>query len=207
MKLDIEGWGIENKYVLAAFKAVPREKFVPEDLATSAYEDHPLPIGYNQTISQPYIVAYMTEQLLSGSENTLKKVLEIGTGSGYQAAILSHVADEVYTVETIEPLYQQATQRLESLGYTHVHVKYGDGYWGWEEHAPYDGIIVTAASPEIPSALIEQLALGGRMILPVGPADRIQYLVLVTKDQKGKVTTQKLIAVAFVPLVHEKDSS
>ena len=199
-KNDIEGRGIKNKQVLKAMRMVPREKFVPEELAATAYGDHPLPIGHGQTISQPYIVAYMTEQLVSAGK--LNKVLEIGTGSGYQAAILSHIADEVYTVEVLEPLYQQAADRLKSLGYTHVHVKHADGYMGWKEHAPFDGIMVTAASMDIPPPLIEQLAPNGNMIIPVGSPRGIQYLMRVGKDQKGKIRTEKLIAVTFVPLVH-----
>lgn len=199
IKQDIEGRGIKNQKVLDAMNAVPREKFVAPDLSESAYGDHPLPIGYGQTISQPYIVAYMTEVLLETGK--LDKVLEIGTGSGYQAAILSHVAKEVYSIEIVEPLYKLATQRLKDLEYANVKTKPGDGYFGWDANAPYDGILVTAASPDIPPPLVKQLALGGRMIIPVGTPLGIQYLVLVTKDEKGVIHTEKLIAVAFVPLV------
>jgi len=192
--------GVRDKRVLRAIREVPRHRFVPDEYKQQAYEDYPLPIGYSQTISQPYIVAYMTEILqLDGSE----KVLEIGTGSGYQAAILAQCAKEVYTIEIVEPLCVQARQTLLDLGYTNCQVKCGDGYQGWPEHAPFEAIMVTAAPDHVPPVLIEQLAPGGRMIIPVGKF--IQYLRLITKDEQGKVNDKKLIAVRFVPMTGDAE--
>ena len=194
---QIRGRGIRDERVLQAMVKIPRHKFVPEMYKPDAYEDYPLPIGYDQTISQPYIVAYMSEVLqLSGEE----KVLEIGTGSGYQAAVLCELAKEVYTIEIVEPLCQQADSVLHALGYTNCHVRCGDGYKGWPEEAPFDAIIVTAAPPSIPQPLIDQLADGGRMIVPVGRF--MQYLKLVTKKD-GKVQEEKMLSVRFVPMTGE----
>jgi protein-L-isoaspartate(D-aspartate) O-methyltransferase len=187
--------GVTDERVLSAMRSVAREKFVPQEYADRAHQDYPLPIGYGQTISQPYIVAYMTEQLqLDGTE----KVLEIGTGSGYQAAVLGECAEQVYSIEIVEPLCLESRRLLDDLGYDNVHVRCGDGYKGWPEMAPFDAIIVTAAPPTVPPALIEQLANGGRMILPVGKY--MQSLMLIRKNQKGIVSEEKLIAVRFVPM-------
>ncbi|MBN1464790.1 protein-L-isoaspartate(D-aspartate) O-methyltransferase [candidate division KSB1 bacterium] len=187
--------GVTDGRIIAAMRSLPREKFVPSDYADRAYEDYPLPIGHNQTISQPYIVAYMTEILqLDGSE----KVLEIGTGSGYQAAVLGECAKTVYSMEIVTPLCIKARELLAELGYQNVHVRCGDGYAGWPEEAPFDAIIVTAAPTEVPQTLVEQLANNGRMVLPVGKF--IQNLLLIGKDANGLVSKEKLIAVRFVPM-------
>ena len=187
--------GVKDQRVLAAMRKVPRHLFVPENLIPEAYDDTPLPIGHGQTISQPYIVALMTELLqLSGDE----KVLEVGTGSGYQAAVLGELAKEVYTIEIVEPLARQAAERLRELGYTNVHVRHGDGYDGWPEQAPFDGIIVTAAPEQIPKPLLEQLKPGGRLVIPVGAWS--QDLLVVTKSPDGKITRQVVIPVRFVPM-------
>ncbi|MBN1479409.1 protein-L-isoaspartate(D-aspartate) O-methyltransferase [candidate division KSB1 bacterium] len=191
--------GVSDNRVLKAMRSIPREKFVLPAYMDQAYEDYPLPIGYGQTISQPYIVAYMTEVLqLDGTE----KVLEIGTGSGYQAAVLSECAAQVFTIEIVEPLCNQARELLADLNYDNVHVRCGDGFQGWPEEAPFDAIIVTAAPPDIPPALMEQLAHGGRMIIPVGKY--IQHLKLLTKDMTGMIAEEKLIAVRFVPMTGGK---
>jgi protein-L-isoaspartate(D-aspartate) O-methyltransferase len=173
---------------------------VSEDWLDQAYEDHPLPIGYSQTISQPYIVAWMTELLETGPGST---VLEVGTGSGYQAAVLGHMGVRVYTIEIIAPLADQAARRLEGMGYGTVTVRQGDGYYGWEEHAPFDAIIVTCAPDHIPPPLIQQLAEGGRMVVPVGPPGGYQSLFLVAKEN-GKVRSRNLGGVRFVPLTREE---
>jgi protein-L-isoaspartate(D-aspartate) O-methyltransferase len=188
--------GIKDAAVIKAMQTVPRHLFVPEDLQAHAYEDRPLPIGHGQTISQPYIVAYMTEllRLKPGS-----KVLEIGTGSGYQAAILSLITRDVFTVEIIAELGKEAEDRLSKLGYGNVRLKVADGYNGWQEHALYDAIIVTAASEYIPPPLIRQLKPGGRMVIPVGSPFLVQTLMLVEK-QGSVVRTQSLLPVRFVPL-------
>jgi protein-L-isoaspartate(D-aspartate) O-methyltransferase len=186
--------GIRNKKVIEAFLNVPRHLFVPERFRHEAYYDGPLPIGAGQTISQPYIVALMTELLdLEGGE----KVLEVGTGSGYQAAILAEIGCEVYTVEIIDELSERARALLESLGYKNVHYKVGDGHQGWEEHAPFDAIIVTAAPEQIPKRLIAQLKVGGRMVIPVGGLD--QDLLLITKHEKG-LDIKSITPVRFVPM-------
>ncbi len=188
---------IRSKSVLDAMREVPRHEFVPDEMKRMAYEDRPLPIGYNQTISQPYIVAFMTEQI---NPKPGMKVLEIGTGSGYQAAILAHLKCEVYTIELVPELAKQAQQTLRNLNFTNVNVMAGNGYLGWPEHAPFDAIVVTAAPEEIPPNLIEQLADGGVMVLPVGPVNSLQYLKLVRK--KGdKITTTTLMPVRFVPMI------
>jgi protein-L-isoaspartate(D-aspartate) O-methyltransferase len=191
---------IRDQPTLNAMRTVKRHRFVPERLKAYAYEDGPLPIGHGQTISQPYIVAYMTEflRLKPGSS-----VLEIGTGSGYQAAVLSCIAGEVYTVEIIAELGQQAQKRLKALGYQNVMVRVADGYNGWEEHAPYDAIIVTAAAEYIPPPLIKQLKDGGRMVIPVGSPFLVQTLMLVEKSG-GVVKTKSLLPVRFVPLIRGK---
>jgi protein-L-isoaspartate(D-aspartate) O-methyltransferase len=193
---QIKGRGVRDKHVLAAMLKVERHKFVPEALRSLAYTDGPLPIGEGQTISQPYIVALMTELLeLEGGE----RVLEIGTGSGYQAAILAELCAHVYTIEILEPLTIRAKALLEELGYSNITVKCVDGYLGWEEHAPYDAIIVTAAPPDIPQPLIEQLKEGGRLVIPVGTF--YQELKLIEKKNE-KLITESVIPVRFVPMVH-----
>jgi protein-L-isoaspartate(D-aspartate) O-methyltransferase len=186
-----------DERVLDAILKVPRHEFVPDNQRSYAYENRPLPIGYGQTISQPYIVAIMTDLL------KLKKtdrILEVGTGSGYQAAILAELADSVYTIEIVEELGKQAAENLKKSGYDVVHTRIGDGYYGWETEAPFDGVIVTAVASHIPPPLIKQLKPGGRMIIPVGAQFMTQYLILVTKDVDGKVTTRQILPVSFVPL-------
>jgi protein-L-isoaspartate(D-aspartate) O-methyltransferase len=196
---QIAGSGVRDTATLRAMRTVPRHEFVSADLRRSAYEDHPLPIGYGQTISQPYIVAYMTELLALGPRS---RVLEIGTGSGYQAAILAGIAREVYTVEIIPQLASGAAERLRRLGYGRVHVRNADGFYGWKEAAPFDAIIVTAAAGFIPPPLIEQLKPGGRLVIPVGSVYGAQSLVLVEKALNRSITTRALLPVRFVPLVH-----
>lgn len=194
---QIEARGVKDKRVLDAMLKVPRHRFVPVHLRVSAYVDSPLPIGEGQTISQPYIVALMTELLKLDKD---EKVLEIGTGSGYQAAILAELAKEVYTIEILEPLAERSEKRLKDLGYDNIKVKCGDGFFGWKEHAPFDAIIVTCAPGKIPQPLIEQLAEGGRMVIPVG--EYYQELELITKEN-GKIKTTSIIPVRFVPMVGE----
>lgn len=189
--------GIRDERVLAVMARVPRHRFVPESERAHAYDDGPLPIGHGQTISQPYIVAFMTEVL---ALTTSDVVLEIGTGSGYQAAVLAELAREVYTIELVPALADQATALLAELGYRNVHVRAGDGYRGWPERAPFSKIIVTAAPEEIPQALVDQLAVGGTMVLPVGPQYGHQELRIVTKTTDG-VKTESGFAVRFVPMV------
>ena len=183
--------------VMDAMSKVPRHEFVPWQERHNAYENRPLPIGHGQTISQPYIVALMTDLLKPERQH---KVLEVGTGSAYQAAILAELVAEVFTIEIIEPLGNQAKERLKQLNYKNVHVRIGDGYYGWEEHGLFDGIVVTAATSHIPPPLIHQLKPGGRMVIPVGSRFMVQQLVLVEKDAKGKVTTRQILPVMFVPL-------
>lgn len=197
----IEKRGITDEHVLKAMRTVPRHLFVPEDQRDHAYGDYPLPIGYGQTISQPYIVALMT-QLLELKEGD--KVLEIGTGSGYQAAILAEIPGvEVYTIEIIPALARSARERLESLGYKSIHCKEGDGYYGWPEHAPFDAIIVTAAPDHVPQPLVDQLAEGGRMVIPVGPPGGYQTLWKFVKRPGGELQAFNMGGVAFVPLTGE----
>jgi len=186
--------------VMAVLGKVPRHEFVPEDVRAYAYRNRPLRIGYGQTISQPYIVALMTDLLAIGPEDT---VLEVGTGSAYQAAVLSALVKDVYTMEIIEALGQQAKARLKRLGYDNVETRVGDGYYGWEEHAPFDGIIVTAAAGHIPPPLVRQLKPGGRMVIPVGGRFLTQYLMLVEKQPDGGVKTRQILPVRFVPLTGE----
>lgn len=183
--------------VMQALAEVPRHEFVPPGQRSRAYLNRPLPIGYGQTISQPYIVAVMSDLLGVQPDD---RVLEVGTGSGYQAAILSELASEVFTIEIIRALGERARQDLQRLGYDQVHVRLGDGYYGWKEHAPFDGIVVTAAASHIPPPLVEQLKPGGRMMIPVGSPFTVQQLVLVEKSGDGKVTTRQILPVAFVPL-------
>lgn len=186
--------------VMAIMAKVPRHEFVPEDVRASAYLNRPLPIGYGQTISQPYIVALMSDLLAIGPEDT---VLEVGTGSGYQAAVLSGLVKDVYSMEIIEPLGRQAKARLERLGYANVETRVGDGYYGWAAHAPFDGIIVTAAASHVPPPLVRQLKPGGRMVIPVGSRFFTQYLMLVEKQSDGSVKTRQIMPVRFVPLTGE----
>jgi protein-L-isoaspartate(D-aspartate) O-methyltransferase len=191
-------FGSIDASVLAAMRRVPRHEFVPDDVRDHAYANRPLSIGYGQTISQPYIVALMTALLDPEKDDV---VLEVGTGSGYHAAVLAQLVDRVYTIEIVEPLATLAASRVSALGYNNVTVSQGDGYYGWPEHAPYDGIIVTAAASHIPPPLVNQLKPNGRMVIPVGAHFMAQNLVLVEKDKQGKVHTEVLLPVAFVPLV------
>jgi protein-L-isoaspartate(D-aspartate) O-methyltransferase len=192
--IDIQG--VHDPDVLRAMRAVLRHQFVPREYLRQAYEDHALPIGYGQTISQPYVVAWMTELLeLQPGE----KVLEIGTGSGYQAAVLAELGDvEVYTIEIVPELAESAAKRLQNLGYTSVHVKQGDGYYGWPEYAPFDAIIVTAAPDHLPAPLVEQLAPGGRLVIPIGPQGWVQSLWQFT-NEGGELKGYNLGGVTFVP--------
>ena len=194
---QIEKRGVDDSLVLEAMRSVPRHRFVPSGTMRKAYADQPRPIGHGQTISQPYIVAYMTEMLqLEPGE----KVLEIGTGSGYQAAVLAEITDRVWSIEIIEDLADTAKQRLRQLGYQEVRTRQGDGYYGWESAAPFDGIIVTAAAGHIPPPLIDQLTSDGRMIIPIGGTYEVQSLMLVEKSEDGEVTTERLMPVRFVPM-------
>ena len=197
MTQDFLDQGSLDKRVLDAIGKVPRHEFVPDDQRPYAYENRPLPIGYGQTISQPYIVAIMTDLL---KPEKTGRVLEVGTGSGYQAAILAELVDSVYTIEIVKELAEQAADRLKKNGYNTVHTRTGDGYYGWETEAPFDGIVVTAVASHIPPSLIKQLKPGGRMVIPVGGQFMTQYLMLVTKNVDGKVTTRQILPVRFVPL-------
>lgn len=197
---QIAGRGVKDAAVLRAMREVPRHQYVPGRLRGLAYEDQPLPIGHGQTISQPYVVAFMTEIIRPKKEHV---VLEIGTGSGYQAAVLSRIVKRVYTVEIVEALAGSAAERLKELGCTNVKVRHGDGYHGWKEHAPYDAIVVTAAAEHIPPPLLAQLKEGGSMIIPVGSQYRTQYLMLVEK-RGGEARTSTLMPVRFVPLTRGK---
>jgi protein-L-isoaspartate(D-aspartate) O-methyltransferase len=197
---QIAARGVEDPLVLDAMRAVPREEFVPANMAEYAYEDEPLTIGQGQTISQPYVVAVMTAaaRVIPGD-----RVLEIGTGSGYGAAVLAEIADEVYTVERIEGLADSARVRLAALGYN-VRVRCGDGTLGWVEHAPYDAIIVTAGGPAVPPPLMDQLELGGRLVMPLGSEPRTQRLIRRTRTGPGTFTQDELESVCFVPLIGEQ---
>lgn len=197
---QIASRGITDKGVLGAMEAVPRHMFVPEESRAYSYYDQPLPIGFGQTISQPYIVAFMTELLHVGKDDV---VLEVGTGSGYQAAILSMLVKKVYSVEIVEELGKGTALRLKTMGFNNVEVKIGDGYGGWAEHAPFDAIVVTAAAGHVPQPLIDQLKPGGRMVIPVGGAYEVQDLLLITKDASSKVVKESVIPVRFVPLVRK----
>ncbi|MCX6328540.1 MAG: protein-L-isoaspartate(D-aspartate) O-methyltransferase [Bacteroidia bacterium] len=195
VKTQIVARGVNNAEVIEAMKKVPRHLFIPKEYEDEAYNDYPLPIGHGQTISQPYIVAYMTEVLKPGSK---MKALEIGTGSGYQAAILAEIVNKVYTIEIVPELAKEADERLKKLGYKNVICKYVDGYQGWPEFAPFDIIIVTAAAEKIPQPLIDQLAENGRLVIPVGAPSAVQELQLITK-KKEKIETKNLTFVRFVP--------
>ena len=194
-------YGLRDETILKIMRAVPRHEFVPASMVNSAYADTPLPIGHGQTISQPYIVAEMTRQLHLGPDS---RVLEIGTGSGYQAAVLTYLAKEVYSIEIVAPLAESAARRLRRLDYA-VHVRNADGYHGWPEKAPFDAIIVTCAAGEIPPPLLAQLAPGGRMVIPVGGRFATQSLMLVEKDADGKAAARSLMAVRFVPFVRSAE--
>ena len=189
--------GIRNQQVIDAMKTVPRHSFVPKRDTMVAYADRPLYIGYGQTISQPYIVAYMTEALQLDPNDV---VLEVGTGSAYQAAVCAEIAKSVYTIEIIDQLAQSAKKRLEELGYHNVFVKSGDGYYGWPEHGPFDAVIVTCAAGLVPPPLIQQLKPGGKMIIPLSSPFGLQNLVLLTKDEQEKVTSRQVLPVRFVPM-------
>lgn len=189
-----------DERILKSLSEVPRHQFVPADVRSRAYDNRPLPIGYGQTISQPYIVAIMTDLIAPRTEH---KALEIGTGSGYQAAVLSRLVRKVYTMEIVEPLGKQATERLKRLGFDNIEVSIADGYYGWKEHAPFDIIIVTAAASHIPPPLIEQLKPGGKMIIPVGSRFMTQQLLLVDKGADKEVTVRQILPVRFVPLTGE----
>ncbi len=196
IKFDIKGRGIKDRKVLEVMGKIPRHLFVKEKLRNMAYADHPLPIAEGQTISQPYVVALMTEAL---NVKATDRVLEMGTGSGYQAAVLAEMAKEIYTIEIRELLANTADKRLKGLGYKNIKVKYADGYFGWEEYAPFDVIIITAAVNHIPPPLIKQLKEGGRLILPLGSTQYYQTLTLVEK-KKGKLIAKHMGSVAFVPM-------
>lgn len=191
---------VRDERVLTAMRAVPRHEFVPASLRAQAYEPHPLPIGHGQTISQPYIVARMTELLELEPGD---RVLEIGTGSGYQAAVLAEITEPVYTIEIISELARTARERLERLGYGTVTVRHGDGYGGWPEQAPFDAIIVTAAPEEVPQPLIDQLAPGGRMVVPTGPRGDTQVLLRLRRTPEGDVTREEVTLVRFVPMLRD----
>jgi protein-L-isoaspartate(D-aspartate) O-methyltransferase len=199
VEAQIAARGVRDPRVLRAMAEVPRHLFVPAGSADLAYEDHPLPIGEGQTISQPYIVALMTERLALGPE---AKVLEVGTGSGYQAAVLSRIAVDVFTIEIHEELARQAAATLERLGFRNVRVRSGDGFFGWPEEAPFDGIIVTAAAPEVPKSLFAQLREGGRLVIPLGDPRTFQVLTVVTK-RRGRPVADKILDVRFVPMTGE----
>jgi protein-L-isoaspartate(D-aspartate) O-methyltransferase len=196
---QIQRRGITDPRVLEVMRKIGRHLFVPEDLHDLAYSDRPLPIGYKQTISQPYIVAFMTQAISPGPDD---RVLEIGTGSGYQAAVLAELVKEVYTIEIVEQLAQSTRSLLEHMGYKNIKVKHGDGYKGWKEYAPFDAIVIAAAPPNIPEELIGQLKTGGRMIVPVG--EYYQELYLITKTKTG-ADKQSLLPVRFVPMVRSTE--
>jgi protein-L-isoaspartate(D-aspartate) O-methyltransferase len=197
---EIEAQGVRDPATLAAMRAVPRHEFVLRRDRDRAYGDHPLPIGHGQTISQPYIVAYMTEVL---RPRRGMKVLEVGTGSGYQAAVLAAIGCKVHSIEIFRPLADSGRARLQRLGFRDVHVRHGDGHFGWSEAAPFDAVIVTAAAGYIPPALLEQLKPGGRMVIPVGSVYGVQNLILVDKDSAGRTHTRSLLPVRFVPMLGE----
>ena len=200
MLATIRSYGFTDQAVLKAMARVPRHLFVPEKYRMYSYQDSPLGIGYGQTISQPYIVAEMTRLLNLAKDS---KVLEIGTGSGYQAAVLAEMTSQVYSIEIVEPLLAQATKNLAAAGYTTIRLRHGDGYHGWPEAAPFAAIIVTCAAGHIPPPLLDQLARGGRMVIPVGQRFGTQYLILVTKDADGTIASRNILPVRFVPLVRQ----
>ncbi len=201
VRRQIEDRGVSHLPTLNAMRKVERHLFVPPEYQKYAYDDTPLPIGYGQTISQPFIVGYMTQLLEPGAND---RILEIGTGSGYQAAVLGEIVKEVYTIEIVKELGEQSKKLLLKLGYKNVHVVIGDGYKGLKDKAPFDGIIVTAGAEQVPPPLIEQLKEGGKMIIPVGPASSIQMLTLIEK-KNGKIHTTKLTEVRFVPFTRQKE--
>ena len=198
---QIENRGVRDKRVVAALRKVPRHLYVPREMEPYAYADRPLPIGYAQTISQPYIVAFMTEALELKPQD---RVLEIGTGSGYQAAVLAELVRDVYSIEIVDPLGREAAERLKRLGYSNIQVRIGDGYRGWPEAAPFDAIIVTAAPDHVPAALVDQLREGGRMVLPVGRL--FQDLIRIRRTRSG-VKQETLLPVRFVPMVGEAEKN
>jgi protein-L-isoaspartate(D-aspartate) O-methyltransferase len=198
VRAQMEARGVKDRRVLDAMRTIPRELFMPPGVRAQAYEDHPVPIGHGQTISQPYIVAFMTELL---GVRPSDRVLEIGTGSGYQAAVLARMVRQVYSIEIVPELARSAAETLRRLGYGNVRVREGDGYRGWPEEAPFDRVILTAAPPEIPQTLIDQLARGGRLVAPEGATPFDQWLVVVDKGPDGRVTRREVLAVVFVPMV------
>ena len=198
IETQIKKRGITDQTILDAMKKVNRHEYVQENFERLAYSDRPVPIGFGQTISQPYIVAFMSHKLNVASHH---KVLEIGTGSGYQAAVLAELSDHVYTIEIITELAKRAEKVLKKNDYDNITIRIGDGYKGWPEHAPFDRIMVTAAPKEIPEKLVEQLAPGGIMVLPVGETVMMQYLWLITKDNDGQIEKEKILPVRFVPMV------
>lgn len=201
VRFQIARRGVKSQRVLDAMRSVPRERFLPSVRADFAYDDSPLPIGQGQTISQPYVVAFMADALeLEGGE----KVLEIGTGSGYAAAVLAEIVADVYTIERIKGLADMASSVLESLGYDNVHVRHADGTLGWPEEAPFDGIVVTAGAPHVPESLRQQLEVGGRLVIPVGSTQSYQQVVRVTRVGADEYDTENLLPVRFVPLVGEE---
>lgn len=196
VKNQLEARGITDEATLNAMRKVERHRLVPQEQMKNSYADRPLPIGGGQTISQPFMVAFMTEAIKPRPD---MKVLEIGTGSGYQAAVLAEIVDEVYTIEIVEELARRVKGDLREMGYTNIHFKVGDGFHGWEEQAPFDAIIVTAAPDEVPPHLLEQLKEGGSMVIPVGARGSVQNLQLIEKSPKGKIRTRELMPVRFVP--------
>ena len=198
---QIAARAVRDPRVLAAMRDVPRHLFLPPELQRQAYADRPLPIGYDQTISQPYIVALMTEL---ARPDPADRALEVGTGSGYQAAVLSRLVAHVYTIEIVEPLARSAEERLENLGYANVTVRAGDGYAGWPDMSPFDIIMVTAAPDHVPEPLLAQLKPGGRLVIPVGPISAVQQLQLIEKDNAGRTQTTRVAPVQFVPLVRPR---
>jgi len=201
---QIEARGIEDPEVLRAMRQVPRHLFVPDEEVSRAYNDHALPIGWGQTISQPFIVAYMTELLdLEPGD----RILEVGTGSGYQAAVLADIIDEVYSIEIIAELAAAARERLDALGYGSVEVRRADGYWGWPEAAPFDGIIVTAAAGHVPPPLVDQLAPGGRLVIPMGHPYETQYITVIEKSKSGILSGRQLLPVRFVAFTGHIESA
>ena len=197
---QIKGRGIQDNAVLQALLKVPRHLFVEPDFLNRAYSDFALPIKENQTISQPYIVALMTQSAMLNAED---RVLEVGTGSAYQAAVLAEIVKEVYTIEIVESLARTADSKLKKLGYKNVTVRHGDGYRGWQEKSPFDAILITAAAPTIPQLLVDQLKVGGRMVLPLGKTGGSQDLIVLTKQENGKLKEQYITAVVFVPMTGE----
>ncbi len=200
LRHQITSRDITDESVLRAMRNVPRHWFVPDDVIDHAYEDRPLPIGHRQTISQPYVVAFMTEALRIEAQS---KVLEVGTGSGYQAAVLSEITPHVFTIEIVEPLGKRAMETFESRGYTDIQTRIGDGYRGWPEEAPFDAIIVTCAPGRVPPQLIEQLKPGGRLCIPVTERNQVQWLQLIEKDESGELKVERTMPVRFVPMTGE----